>query len=462
MASASTKSALEYLRSHRRDHVAQLIEFLRIPSISALSEHKPDVTRAAQWLKDRLMEAGIDNATIHATAGHPVVTASTALDPQKPTVLVYGHYDVQPVDPLESWRHGPFDPTVHDDILYARGASDDKGQVFMQLIAAEAWIKTGHLPVNLKFLFEGEEEIGSVHLGEFIRAHQKALACDVAVISDTPMYQEGWPAISYGLRGLAALEIAVQGPYQDLHSGGYGGAVMNPAHALAALIASLHRPEGTVAVDGFYDDVVPLSDEERAAYRRLPFDEEAYRQELQVPALFGEPGYSVLERLWARPTLEVNGLWSGFTGEGQKTIVPASAHAKITARLVPNQDPGRVLDAVQRHLEKALPVGVTLTVRRFHGAPASITPLDHPAVRAAEAAIQDIYQTPACHIRMGGSIPVVVDFQAVLGVPTVLLGFALPNENFHAPNEHFHLQNFYRGSETVAVLWRNLGDSHGR
>ncbi len=452
--------ALTYLKSHRTEHLAEVQDFLRIPSVSALSQHKADVAQAASWLASRLKDAGFENARIDATPGNPVVVASSAIRPDRPTVLVYGHYDVQPVDPVSSWNHDPFEPTVENNILYARGASDDKGQVFMQLIAAEAWQKQNALPVNLKFLFEGEEEIGSVHLSQYIREHQAELAADLAVISDTPMYAEGYPAICYGLRGMASMEIAVQGPYQDLHSGVYGGAVMNPAHALAHLIDSLHDASGRVNVAGFYDEVDPLGDEEREAFRRLPFSEKQYQEGVRTPALFGEEGYTVLERIWARPTLEVNGMWSGFTGEGQKTIVPASAHAKITCRLVPHQDPRHVLDAVEAHVKSHLPPGVTLTVKRGEGAPGSITPLDHPAVKAAEKAIESVYHTEASYIRMGGSIPVVVDFQEVLHMPTLLLGFALPDENFHAPNEHFHLENFYRGAETVATLWQYLGDAH--
>ncbi|NMP21764.1 dipeptidase [Sulfobacillus harzensis] len=451
---------LSYLKTHRDQHVSEVSDFLRIPSVSALSSHKGDVARAAEWLKNRLVAAGFQDARLDSTPGNPVVVASGPQRPDRPTVLVYGHYDVQPVDPLSSWRHDPFDPTVEDNILYARGASDDKGQVFMQLIAAEAWQKAGSLPVNVKFLFEGEEEIGSVHLSQYIREHQTDLTADLAVISDTPMYADGYPSISYGLRGLVSLEITVHGPFQDLHSGVYGGAVMNPAHALARLIASLHDEDGRVRVAHFYDDVEPLSDEERAALARLPFDPAVYRDDVQVPALFGETGYSTLERIWARPTLEVNGMWSGFTGEGQKTIIPSTAHAKITCRLVPHQRPEQIIEAVSEHLRQHLPPGVRLTISPGEGAPGSITPLNHPAVKAAERAIEAIYHTPASYIRMGGSIPVVVDFQETLGIPTLLLGFALPNENFHAPNEHFHLDNFYRGAETVAALWAYLGDRH--
>lgn len=458
--STPLSEALAYLAAHRQAHVAEVSDFLTIPSISALSAHKSDVARAAEWLRDRLANAGFVDARVDATPGNPIVRASSGHRPGLPTVLVYGHYDVQPVDPLESWNHPPFSPTVENNILYARGSSDDKGQVFMQLIAAEAWQKTSQLPVNLKFIFEGEEEIGSVHLEQYVLDHQEDLKADLAVISDTPMYQDGYPAVCYGLRGLTSLEIAVQGPYQDLHSGVYGGAVQNPAHALARLIASLHHNDGRVAVDGFYDEVEPLTQEERQAFAALPFNEEAYRDELRVPALHGEPGYTVLERVWARPTLEVNGMWSGFLGEGQKTIVPASAHAKITCRLVPHQNPDHVLNAIEAHLKSHLPPGVTLSMTRGEGAPGSITPIDHPAVKAAEQAIEQIYHSPASYIRMGGSIPVVVGFQEILHIPTLLLGFALPNENFHAPNEHFHLDNFYRGAETVAVLWERLGEGH--
>ncbi|PSR20745.1 MAG: dipeptidase [Sulfobacillus acidophilus] len=454
------QAALSYLKAHYPEHLEQLQEFLRIPSISALSQHAVDVAKAGDWLKQRLSQAGFFNAEVHVTEGHPIVTASTAIRPDRPTVLIYGHYDVQPVDPLPSWHHGPFEPTIIDDILYARGASDDKGQVFMQVIAAEAWEQTKGLPVNLKFLFEGEEEIGSTHLGAYIRAHQRELAADIAVISDTPMYQEGYPAISYGLRGLASLEISVEGPYQDLHSGTYGGTVMNPAHALAQLIAALHDRDGRVLVPGFYDQVDSLSPQEREALGQLPFDEEEFRKSLNVPQLFGEAGYSVNERAWVRPTLEVNGLWSGFTGEGQKTIIPASAHAKITCRLVPHQDPHQIVDAISQYLESHVPPGVRLRIQRGNAAPGIVTPIDHPAVQAAQAAIQSVYQTPASYIRMGGSIPVVVDFAQVLGMPTLLLGFALPDENFHAPNEHFHLENFRRGAATLATLWQYLGGNH--
>ncbi|MCY0881742.1 MAG: dipeptidase [Firmicutes bacterium] len=433
-------------------------DFLKIPSISALSEHASDVRDAADWLVNRLKQAGFDDAHTEETGGHPVVLAHYGDDPHKPTVLIYGHYDVQPVDPLSQWTHPPFTPTVENDIIYARGSSDDKGQVLMQIIAAEAWHNiAGKLPVNLKFLLEGEEEIGSVHLDRYILSHQYLLKSDVAVISDTPMFADDVPAICYGLRGVATLEIHLQGPFQDLHSGVFGGAVENPAHVLARLIASLHDDSGRVAVDGFYDAVDALTDAERQAFASLPFSAEEFRQSTGAPALWGDPYYTVLERIWARPTIDINGMWSGFTGEGRKTIIPQTAHAKISCRLVPHQDPSTILDQIKDHLLRHCPDTVTLTFTAEEGDGGIVTSLQHPAVKSAEEAIEQIYRKPAAYIRMGGSIPVVKTFAEVLDVSTVLLGFALPDENFHAPNEHFHLKNFIKGAQTLAVLWEEIG-----
>ncbi len=455
---AAPSAVLAYLAEHRAEHLEELAAFLRIPSISSLPEHRDDVRRAAVWLADRLHQAGISSARVEETAGHPVVIGHYDSDPEAPTVLVYGHFDVQPVDPLDSWQHPPFEPVIRDDVLYARGASDDKGQVFMQLIAIEAWIKTvGRLPVNLRLLFEGEEEIGSVHLASFITEHAAQLGADFAVISDTPMFDQDVPAICYGLRGLASLEVTVSGPFQDLHSGVYGGTVANPAHALAHLIDSLHDKDGGIAISGFYDGADALTPRERDAFAALPFDEDAFRRALQVDQLFGEPTFSVLERTWARPTIEVNGMWSGFIGAGRKTIIPHQAHAKITCRLVPHQDPEAVLQAVTAHLYRHCPSGVRLRVEPGEASPATLTPLDHAAVSAAASAIHQVFNRDPQYIRMGGSIPVVVTLQEILKMPTILLGFALPNENFHAPNEHFHLANFHRGASTLAVFWNNVG-----
>lgn len=449
-------TVLAHLRENRDRHVCELEEFLRIPSISALSQHREDVERAARWLARRIKAAGFVDVMVDPTPGNPVVRGRAGSDPDRPTVLIYGHYDVQPVDPLELWQTPPFSPRVEEGVLYARGSSDDKGQVFLHVLAAEAWLQTARsLPVNLIVLFEGEEEIGSPHLSAYIEAHRSELAADWAVISDTPMLGPGHPSICYGLRGLAEVDLHVFGADRDLHSGVYGGAVANPAHALAELIASLHDPDGRVAVSGFYDDVAPLASAERAALAALPFDRTTWPQPAGED--IGEPGFSILERVWARPTVEVNGMWSGFTGEGRKTIVPASAHAKITCRLVPNQQPDRIMQAVRAHLEGRRPRGVRLEVELGGGDPGIVTPIDHPAVLAASQALEQVFGQPVAYIRMGGSIPVVSTFERVLSLPTVLIGFALPDENFHAPNEHFNLENFYRGTETIATLWGLLG-----
>jgi len=450
-----------YLEEHRESHLLDLIEFLKIPSISALAEHHRQVREAGQWLAERAVQAGFSSVKMLETGGHPVVSAAYGEDPNKPTVLIYGHFDVQPVDPLESWLHPPFEPFVEGQILYARGSSDDKGQLFMQLIAAEAWIKTVQdLPVNLRMLCEGEEEIGSTHLAEFIRQRPELVNADFAVISDTPMFDREMPAICYGLRGLAALDITITGPFQDLHSGVYGGTVANPAHVLAHLIDSLHDDQGRVSVPHFYDGVDEPTDQERQALSSLPFDHDAFLSDLQLDALFGEATFSPLERTWIRPTIEVNGMWSGFIGEGRKTIIPHQAQAKITCRLVPHQDPSAVLNAVRAHLGTHCPPGVRLTVDLGEASPATLTSLDHPAVAAAARAIHQVFGQDPKYIRMGGSIPVVVTLQELFAMPTLLLGFALPTENFHAPNEHFHLVNFYRGAKTLAAFWAEVGQTN--
>lgn len=458
------EAAWHYLRDTRPRIVADLREFLAIPSISALTAHRDDVRAAARWLRDFLERIGLDGARVEDTEGHPVVRAAWGHDPNRPTVLLYGHFDVQPVDPIAAWTHPPFEPYVENDILYGRGASDDKGQVLMALWAVEAWLQTARdLPVNLNVLIEGEEEIGSPHLPGYIASHREDLAADWAIISDTPMYADGIPAICYGLRGLAELEVTIRGPHSDLHSGVYGGMVANPAHVLAALLASLHDEAGRVAVPGFYDGMIAPDPAERNRFARLPFDPEAEAADIGVPELVGEPGYSPLERTWIRPTLEVNGMWSGFIGEGRKTIIPAEAHAKITCRLVPGQDPARIQESVRRHLLARAPRGVRVDVRTGEGSPAALTPVGHPAMAAAEEAIATVFGHPPALIRMGGSIPVVVTFQEMLHAPTLLLGFALPNEHFHAPNEHFHLHNLERGARVLARLWATAGGtSHGR
>lgn len=436
----------EYFEKKREKHLQELFEFLSIPSISSLSEHKQDVERAAQWLKQQLEQLKIENVSIDETEGHPVVYGEWLHAEGKPTVLFYGHYDVQPVDPLNLWESEPFKPEIRQNKLYARGSSDDKGQVFMQLKAIEALFAIlGTLPVNVKFLYEGEEEIGSAHLPAYIEKNKEKLAADFVLISDTSMYAPGKPAICYGLRGLAGVQIDVRGANSDLHSGLYGGGVQNAVHALVEILASFHDANGKILVEGFYDDVRPLTDEERKAFAELQFDEEALKKELGVNELFGEEGYSFLERTWARPTLEINGIFGGFSGEGIKTVLPNEAGAKITCRLVPDQDPDKIIALLRKHVEKHTPKGVTVSVTEFDNGAPYITPFDHPLIQAASHSYEKVYQVPTAFTRGGGSIPIVATFDQILNVPVVLMGFGLSTENFHAPNEHFHLENFDKG-----------------
>ncbi|MBE1555086.1 dipeptidase [Sporosarcina limicola] len=446
-----------HFKEKRDEHLEQLKGFLRIPSISSLSEHKKDMQVAAEWLMDSCKTAGLENLSIDETDGHPVIYGDWLHAEGKPTILVYGHYDVQPVDPLNLWVSGPFEPEVRDNKLFARGASDDKGQVFMHVKAVEALMQeTGSLPVNVKFIIEGEEEIGSPHLEKYIEANKEKLAADVIVISDTGMQGPGQPAVCYGLRGLTGVQIDVQGPKGDLHSGLYGGGVQNPIHALAEILASFRDQEGTITVDGFYDNVRPLSDEEREAYKALGFNEEALKEEVGVTELFGEKGFTHFERTWARPTLEVNGVFGGFSGEGIKTVLPAEAGAKITCRLVPDQDPDEIVKKLKAHIEKHKPVGVTVTVSEFDKGKPFITPFDHPAIQAAGRSYEKVYNVPTAYTRGGGSIPIVAAFDEILGLPVVLMGFGLDTENFHAPNEHFHLENFDQGLRVIGDYYYEI------
>jgi acetylornithine deacetylase/succinyl-diaminopimelate desuccinylase-like protein len=446
-----------YFKEHRDEHLGQLKEFLRIPSISSLSEHKNDMQKAAEWLLNSFKTAGLENLSIDDTEGHPVVYGDWLHAEGKPTILVYGHYDVQPVDPLNLWESGPFEPEVRDNKLYARGASDDKGQVFMHVKAVEALMqKTGSLPVNVKFIIEGEEEIGSPNLEKYIEANKDKLAADVIVISDTGMQGPGQPAVCYGLRGLCGVQIDVRGAKSDLHSGLYGGGVQNSIHALAEVLASFRDQEGTIAVEGFYDNVRSLTEEEREAYRALGFDEDALKKEVGVSELFGEKGFTHLERTWARPTLEVNGVFGGFSGEGIKTVLPAEAGAKITCRLVPDQDPDEIVEKLKAHIEKHKPAGVTVTVTEFDKGKPFITPFDHPAIQAAGRSYEKVYNVPTAYTRGGGSIPIVAAFDEILELPVVLMGFGLATENFHAPNEHFHLENFDQGLRVIGDYYYEI------
>lgn len=435
-----------YFADNRDSHLAELNDFLRIPSISSLSEHKQDMQVAASWLAAAMKRVNLENISIDETGGHPVVYADWLHAPGKPTILFYGHYDVQPVDPLNLWETPPFEPTVRDNKLFARGASDDKGQVFMHLKAIEAlFALEGTLPVNVKFILEGEEEIGSPNLPSYVEKNKEMLAADLILISDTGLYAPGKPAVCYGLRGLAGIQIDVRGAKGDLHSGLYGGGVQNAIHALADILASFRDEHGTIQVEGFYDSVRPLAEEERQAYRDLNFDEEALKEEVGVKELFGEKGYSYLEQTWARPTLEVNGVFGGFSGEGIKTVLPAEAGAKITCRLVPDQEPDEIVALLKAHVEKHKPAGVEITISEFDKGAPYITPFDHPVIQAAGRSYERIYEVPTAYTRGGGSIPIVAAFDQILQLPVVLMGFGLSSENFHAPNEHFHLENFDKG-----------------
>lgn len=448
-----------YFEQHREEHLEELKQFLRIPSVSAVPAYKDDVVRCAEWTADALRRVGCEHVQILPTEGHPVVYADWLHAPGKPTVLVYGHYDVQPPDPLDLWQTPPFEPTVRDGKLYARGATDDKGQLFLYVKLVEAWLRTtGTMPVNVKFCIEGEEEIASMHTPPFVEKHRDLLSADVVVISDTPMIEKGKPAILYGLRGLIGVEVEVTAANQDLHSGLYGGGVPNAAHALGELLHSFHHQDGTVAVEGFYDTVRPLSAEERASLARLSTDEAKVRGELGLAELTGEPGYSYVERTTARPTLEVVAVSGGFQGEGIKPIVPGKAVAKIACRLVVDQKPDEIMDVLERHLQRVKPAGVKVSMRRLLRGNPFLTPIDHPVMMAASEAYEAVYGTAPVFTRGGGSIPVVEVFNRLLDAPVVMMGFGLSEENMHAPNEYFDLDNFDQGLRTLAVYWEKLGD----
>ena len=449
---------IDFINANRDRYVDELKRYLAIPSISALPDHAGDVRACAEWTAAEMKRIGLEHVRLIETPGNPVVCGDWLHAEGAPTILFYGHYDVQPVDPLDLWESPPFEAAVRQGEIYARGAADDKGQVFMHCKAVEACLRrAGRLPVNIRFVIEGEEEIGSVHLDAFVREHRDELAADVVVISDSPMFDRDVPSICYGLRGLAYLQIDLRGSRSDLHSGSFGGAVANPAFVLAQVLSRMKDRGGRVTAPGFYDDVRPLRAEERAEFARLPFNERRYRNELGAPKLFGERGYTTLERLWARPTFEVNGLLSGFTGDGAKTVIPAVAMAKVSMRLVPDQDPGRIADLFEAHLRKVTPPTVELTVTRMHGGQPWMTEFDNPFVQAAGRAIEQGFGRRPVFNREGGSIPVVATFQEVLGLPSVLFGVGLPDENAHAPNEKLDLGNFHNGIVASAVLYGEIG-----
>jgi acetylornithine deacetylase/succinyl-diaminopimelate desuccinylase-like protein len=455
-------NVIDFININRERYLDELKAFLAIPSISALPQHAGDVRRCAEWCADEMRRIGLQNVRLIDTPGNPVVYGDWLGAPGAPTILFYGHYDVQPVDPLELWESPPFEATVRDGEIYARGSADDKGQVFMHFKAIEAHLKqTGKLPVNIKIILEGEEEVGSVNLDNFIRDHRGELGASVVVISDSPMFARGVPSICYGLRGLVYFQIDLRGSSTDLHSGSFGGAVSNPGFVLAQMLAQMKDRSGRIKIPGFYDDVVALQDEERKAWATLPFNEKKYKKDFGIPKVAGETGYTTLERTWARPTFEVNGLLSGFTGEGAKTVLPAVAMAKVSMRLVPNQNPDKIAELFEAHVKDIAPATVALKITRMHGGKPWMTSYDNPYVQAAGRAIEKGFGRKPVFTREGGSIPVVSTFQEELGLPSVLFGVGLPDENAHAPNEKLDVENFQGGIIASAILYEEIATGAG-
>ncbi len=451
------ENIVNYINTNRQRYIDQLIEFLKIPSISNNKENLPDMQRCASFVAEELKRIGVNNASIMPTAGHPIVYGEWLGAPGKPIILCYGHYDVQPVDPIDLWESPPFEPTIRGENLHARGSADDKGQVFVHFKGVEAYMKNvGALPVNIKFLIEGEEEIGSENLTKFLSDNKEMLKADLVLISDSPMYAYNTPSICYGLRGLTYMEVEVTGSNKDLHSGSFGGTIHNPIQALTEIIARLHDKKGRITIKDFYKDVRPLTKKERAAFKKLPQSDRKYAKELGVPKVYGEKGYSTLERVWGRPTLECNGIWGGFTGEGAKTVLPAKASAKISMRLVPDQDPDKIAKLFERHMRQIAPKTVRISVKKLHTGKPAITPIDSPGVHAAVAALEKAFGKKPLFTREGGSIPIVVDFQQILGAYSVLIGLGLPDENSHAPNEHLNLNNFHGGILTSVYFFDEL------
>ncbi len=447
----------DYQEKNKERFLNELLELLRIPSVSARTEHKNDMVKCAEAVKQRLLEAGADLVEIIPTDGHPIVYGEKIIDSAKPTVLVYGHYDVQPPDPLELWNSGPFEPVIKNGKIYARGACDDKGQFYMHVKALETMVKTNTLQTNIKFCIEGEEEVGSPNLGKFVSSNKEQLKADVVLISDTSMLGMDTPSMDIGVRGLSYIEVEVTGPNRDLHSGVYGGAVANPVTMLAKMIASCHDENNHITIPGFYDDVVEATPEERKKMAAAPFNEEEYKKDLGVAELWGEKGYSTIERTGIRPTLELNGIWGGYTGEGAKTVLPSKAFAKISARLVPNQSSTKSTELLLNYFKKIAPPGVTVKATEHHGGEPYMTPIDSPAYKAAAAAIKDTFGKEPVPVRGGGSIPICALFEKELGIKIVFMGFGLDSDNLHSPNEKFDLFNFYKGIETIPFFHKHYG-----
>jgi acetylornithine deacetylase/succinyl-diaminopimelate desuccinylase-like protein len=448
----------DYQQEHQDRFLNELLDLLRIPSISADSQYKGDVARCATAVKDSLLQAGCTHAEICPTDGHPIVYGEIIIDPAKPTVLVYGHYDVQPADPLDLWHSGPFEPVIKEGKIFARGACDDKGQMFMHVKALEVMAKTNTLPCNVKLMIEGEEEVGSSNLGMFLENNKEKLKADIVLVSDTSMISMEHPSLETGLRGLAYMEVEVTGPNRDLHSGVYGGAVANPINILCKMIASLHDENNHITIPAFYDKVDNLSDAEKAALNNAPFDLQEYKDELGVADVWGEKGYSTLERTGTRPTLDVNGIWGGYTGEGAKTVLPSKAFAKISMRLVPHQNSDEIAAIFQQHFESIAPASVKVKVTAHHGGEPVVTPTDSKAYQAAAKAIQTTFGKDPIPTRGGGSIPIIALFEKILGLKTVLMGFGLDNDNIHSPNEKYDVANYFKGIETIPYFHKYFAE----
>ena len=439
----------DYQQQHKDRFLNELLDLLRIPSVSARGEHKDDMVKCAEAVETRLKEAGADKTAIYPTAGHPIVYGEKIVDTSKPTVLVYGHYDVQPADPLELWHSGPFEPVIKDGKIYARGACDDKGQFYMHVKALETMVNTSGLPCNVKFLIEGEEEVGSPNLATFVKANKELLKADVILISDTSMLSMENPSIDIGVRGLSYIEVEVTGPNRDLHSGVYGGAVANPITMLAKMIAACHDENNHITIPGFYDDVVDATAEERSKMAKAPFSEAEYKTDLGINTLWGEKGYTTNERTGIRPTLELNGIWGGYTGEGAKTVLPSKAFAKISCRLVPNMSSTKITEKILNYFTSMAPEGVTVKASEHHGGEPYMTPIDSHEYRAAAKAIEATFGKEPIPVRGGGSIPICALFEKELGLKIVFMGFGLDSDNLHSPNEKYDVFNFYKGIETI-------------
>ena len=456
----------EYIQANKQRYLDELFDFLRIPSVSADSRHQGDMLKAAEYIQGRLLDAGLDLAEICPTEGHPVVYAEKIINPEFPTVLVYGHYDVQPADPIELWDSSPFEPVIRktavhpEGAIFARGSCDDKGQIYMHVKAIEAMLKHDSLPCNVKIMFEGEEEVGSEHLATFVKENKEKLKADIILISDTSIIGTETPSVETGLRGLAYMEVEVEGPNRDLHSGVYGGAVANPINVLSQMIASLHDAQGKITVKGFYDKVVELSMEERAALESAPFDLEEYKKDLSVAEVSGEEGYSTRERASIRPTLDVNGIWGGYTGEGSKTVLPSKAFAKISMRLVPDQDWNEISDLFMAHFKAIAPATVKVKVKPHHGGQPYVTPTDSPGYLAAFKAMEESFGKVPVPTRGGGSIPIVALFEEELGLKSILLGFGLDSDALHSPNEHYGVVNFMKGIETIPLFYKYYSQNY--